>query len=101
MNVREIQTGSEEEEEASADFFQGSAIPNFVSAVRSSLDSRSDRHGFLDDNPNFHSSGLRCLYHGQIVLQQRPFCQSAPLNIGYYCNSLLLDDVGYCISGTA
>ncbi|KAJ4981754.1 hypothetical protein NE237_032591 [Protea cynaroides] len=64
------------------------------------LSSRFDPHGLLDIYPDFHCDGGHRGSHGQNLLQQRTFWQPVALNISYYNNSLLLDDVGNCISCT-
>ncbi|KAK7305182.1 hypothetical protein VNO77_43083 [Canavalia gladiata] len=58
------------------------------------------RHGFLGNYANLRSDWDHRVPLHQNLLQQRTFYQSISPNFGYYCNHLLLDDVGNCISGT-
>ncbi|KAA8523618.1 hypothetical protein F0562_010041 [Nyssa sinensis] len=58
---------------------------------------RSNQHGVFRNNPNFRCDRNHCVSLYQNLLQQRAFCKSVSPNTGYYCNSMLLDDVGDCI----
>ncbi|KAA8527023.1 hypothetical protein F0562_008748 [Nyssa sinensis] len=55
---------------------------------------RSNQHGVSGNDPNFRRDRNHCVSLYKNLLQQRAFCKSVPSNIGYYCNSMLLDDVG-------
>ncbi|KAK7333432.1 hypothetical protein VNO80_30204 [Phaseolus coccineus] len=58
------------------------------------------RHGFPGDDADLHSDRNHRKPLHQNLLQQRTFYQSISPNFSNYCNNLLLDDVGDCISGT-
>ncbi|KAK7387127.1 hypothetical protein VNO78_27653 [Psophocarpus tetragonolobus] len=60
----------------------------------------TNRHGFLGDDADLRSDRNHREPLHQNLLQQRTFYQSISPYFGNYCNNLLLDDVGNCISGT-
>ncbi|WJX37586.1 hypothetical protein P8452_25336 [Trifolium repens] len=60
----------------------------------------TNRNGFLDNNTNLCGDWNHRVSLHQNLLQQRTFCKSISPNSGYYCNNMLLDDVGDCIFST-
>ncbi|WJX31620.1 hypothetical protein P8452_20031 [Trifolium repens] len=60
----------------------------------------TNRNGFLDNNTNLRGDWNHRVSLHQNLLQQRTFCKSISPNSGYYCNNMLLDDVGDCIFST-
>ncbi|PKI77454.1 hypothetical protein CRG98_002060 [Punica granatum] len=80
----------------------GSAL-RFLESHRVSwwtLRSKGIRDGVSGDNPHFRSDWDHRVPLHQNMLQQRTFCEFVPSDLGYYCDSLLLDDVGNCLSCT-
>ncbi|KAJ4976809.1 hypothetical protein NE237_001915 [Protea cynaroides] len=68
--------------------------------ISARLHTRFNRYGLLDNDPDFHRDRLHSVSLGQNLLQQRTFCKSVTPNTGHYGNSVLLDDVGNCVSCT-
>ncbi|TKY57355.1 ENHANCED DOWNY MILDEW 2 isoform X2 [Spatholobus suberectus] len=61
---------------------------------------RHHRYGILGNHANFRSDWNFRVPLYQNLFQQRTFRESISPNFGSYCNNMLLDDVGDCISGT-
>ncbi|XP_027939243.1 uncharacterized protein LOC114193584 isoform X2 [Vigna unguiculata] len=58
------------------------------------------RYGVLGYHASFRSDWNCCVPLYQNLFQQRTFLESISPNLGSYCNNMLLDDVGDCISST-
>ncbi|KAG6385626.1 hypothetical protein SASPL_154462 [Salvia splendens] len=61
---------------------------------------RRREDGVFGDYANLRSCGDYCKPLRQNLLQPRTLCQSVTADIGYYCNRLLLDDVGDSVFST-
>ncbi|KAH7861625.1 hypothetical protein Vadar_028583 [Vaccinium darrowii] len=59
---------------------------------------KSNQNGVFRNDPNFRGDWNHFCSLCQNLLQQRAFYESVARDIGYYCNSMLLDDVGNCVS---
>ncbi|KAH6768056.1 hypothetical protein C2S51_013392 [Perilla frutescens var. frutescens] len=54
---------------------------------------------WIDGSANWFCDWGNCIVVNQNLLQQRTLCKPVTSDIGYYSDSLLLDDVGNCILG--